>query len=152
MIGGPKDSIAVIVAGGSPLWRIGLSTAIQQDERLQLLAELPELRDGVRRAAQRAADVLVSLTDEPLPALLSRRDRLWLRGRTRLLVLRSGADQADMVAALMSDMFGYGIISTLTPGGLVDGIVALTLDGTWLCPQTRQMLEARSPLGRIAVS
>jgi hypothetical protein len=56
-----------------------------------------------------------------------------------------------MVAALESEMLGYGIISTLTPGELADGIVALALDGTWLCPQTRQLLEAQSSLGRSAV-
>lgn len=152
MNGGLKDSISVLVAGGSPLWRAGLSTAIQQDGRLQFVAQLPDLRDGVRRAVQHAADVLVLLTDEPLSVLLQRRDQLWMHGhRTRLLVLRSKADQADIVAALEGDLPGYGIVTTLTPGELADGIVTLALAGTWLCSQSRPLFDAMAPLECVAV-
>ena len=152
MIEGQKDLISVVVAGGSPLWRVGLSTAIQQDGRLQCVAQAADRRAGVRRARLHAADVLVLLTDEPLTDLPSRRDRFWLRDRrTRLLLLRYRADQPDMAAVLQGGLLGYGIVSTLTPGELADGIVALSQDRTWLCAQTRQLLDATASLERVAV-
>lgn len=132
------NEISVVVAGGSPLWRVGLVAAIQQDGRLQLAAQSPELRDGMWRALQLGADVLILFTEESLGSIVALWDQFRpSHSQTRLLLLRAQADQADIAMALRSGPAGYGIVNTLTPEDFTDGIVALARDGAWLCPQTR---------------
>jgi DNA-binding NarL/FixJ family response regulator len=135
-------TVSLVVAGGSPLLRTGMVTALADDPRFRLVATCQDVHDGLLRAEQSPVDVLVLLTDEPLPVVLDLQDQLRSRrDQVRVLLLRQRANWSDMREALQAGLGGYGIAMPLTAECFTGGILSMAQQGTWLCPLTARALK-----------
>jgi DNA-binding NarL/FixJ family response regulator len=142
------STVSLVVAGGSPLLRTGMVTALADDPRFYLVATCQDVHDGLLRAEQSPVDVLVLLTDEPLPVVLDLHDQLRAhRDQVRVLLLRQRADWSDMRGALQAGLGGYGIAMPLTVENFTGGILSLAQQGTWLCPLTTRALQRKRSIG-----
>ena len=141
-------TVSLVVAGGSPLLRTGMVTALADDPRFHLVAAYQDVRDGQLRAEQSPVDVLVLLTDEPLPVVLDLQDQLRSRrDQVRVLLLRQRANWSDMREALEAGLGGYGIAMPLTAECFTGGIMSMAQQGTWLCPLTTRALKRKRSVG-----
>jgi DNA-binding NarL/FixJ family response regulator len=135
------DAVRLVVAGGSPVLRTGMVVALEGDPRFHLIATCQDLDDGLRQVGQLPVDVLVLLTDEPLPIILQLWDQLKAHcDKVRVLLLRQRADWADMLQAMQAGLGGYGIAMPLTPESFTGAIMSLAQQRTWLCPLCTQAL------------
>ena len=150
----PKISVALVVAGGSPVLQVGVITALQADPRLRLVEYPVDPSHGAVPVIDEDFDVVALLTDAALPGALRDSDRLLsAHTGTRWLLLRHHTEPDDVAAAVRAGLRGYAILSSLAPDDLACGLIMLARYGAWLCPQTTRLLLAlvRSDLGAAPV-
>ena len=127
--------LRIALAGGAPLLQAGIEAVLSPDERLRLVARVPDVAQAGALLHGSICDVLVLNSDAPhveAAALLAGLDAP--ADAAKVVVLTHNDSQQLLLATLRTGVRGYGIHSSLEPEDIRAGLLTVARGFRWLCP------------------
>jgi two-component system response regulator DegU len=141
---GAGYQITVVVADDHPVVRKGIIDEIQENERIQVVAEAKDGDEAIEAVRCWSPDVLLLDINMPgaKPAQIMRRVKD-LKSGPRVLVLSAYGDLEYVLAMLSAGAIGY-MLKDEEPGRICEGILAVSEGKTWLSPDVAASLVQHS--------
>ena len=128
--------LRIALAGGAPLLQAGIEAVLLTDDRLRLVARVPDIAQAGELLRRSVCDVLVLNTESPradAAALLAELESP--ADAARVVVLTHDDSRQELLATLRTGVRGYGIHSSLQPEDIRSGLLTVGRGFRWLCPQ-----------------
>jgi DNA-binding NarL/FixJ family response regulator len=130
------SELRIALAGGAPLLQAGIEAVLLTDDRLRLVARVPDIAQAGDLLREPVCDVLVLNTESPradAAALLAELESP--ADAARVVVLTHDDSRQELLATLRTGVRGYGIHSSLQPEDIRSGLLTVGRGFRWLCPQ-----------------
>ena len=125
----PARTIRVLLADDHPVYRVGLSSVLNSDPEIEVVAEARDVDEVLQKATSADPDVLCIDAQMSVAEGLESIRRLSEGGQERaVLILTSSADEETLLQALQSGATGV-VLKSVSPHELVAAVKTVTSGG-----------------------
>lgn len=138
------QQVRIVLAGGAPLLQAGIAAALAGDDRLKVIAQVPNVQEVGGFLTGDGCDVVVLNTEAPCveaATLMARRRECDGGCLARVLVLTDQDSTEELLITLHLGVEGYAVRRSLWPEDIRSALFTLKRGLPWLCPlATRQLV------------